>query len=254
MFTITLLFHPTADPIDGRHVTAKGLHGLLFKALKAADPAETDWLHDHPPPKPFSLAPLYAEGGLLAGMRLGTISPRAAQLFVRAWEWHRARRKTLALGHQPLAVAEVRCAAGPGWVELVESRPVRCVELAFLSPTTFRQGPGHLPLPVPYNVFSWPWRVWQTYAPPAVMPDDWLEWCRLELFVTDARIETVPIFITPDDRLSGFVGQARFETGKGTREQLSLLHALARLATWTGVGRKTTMGMGAVELIHPATA
>ncbi len=40
MFTITITFHPTADPLDGRYVTAKGLHGLLFKALKAADPEE----------------------------------------------------------------------------------------------------------------------------------------------------------------------------------------------------------------------
>lgn len=252
MFTITLLFHPTAAPLDGRDVTAKGLHGLLFKALKTADPEETDWLHDHPAPKPFSLAPLYAEGGVLAGLRLGTVSPRAAQLLLRGWEWHRARRSVHLIGRQPFVVAEVQCAAGPGWAELVEARPARVVELEFLSPTTFRQGPGHLPLPVPYNVFYWPWRVWQTYAPPAALPEDWLEWSRRELFVTDVDIRTVPIYITPEDTLSGFVGRARFETNKGTREQLSLLHALARLAAYTGVGRKTTMGMGAVALLEPA--
>lgn len=252
MFTITLLFHPTATPLDGRDVTAKGLHGLLFEALKAADPEETDWLHDHPAPKPFSLAPLYAEGGVLAGLRLGTITPRAAQLFLRAWEWHRARRSRLALGRRTFVVDEVQCAAGPGWTELADARPARVVELEFLSPTTFRQGPGHLPLPVPYNVFSWPWRVWQSYAPPTTLPDDWLEWCRMELFVTDVDIRTVPIYITPEDILSGFVGRARFETKKGTRDQLSLLHALARLTAYTGVGRKTTMGMGAVELVGPA--
>lgn len=249
MDQIALRFDPTNVPINSSDVTAKGLHGLLFKALKAADPEETDWLHDHPAPKPFSLVPLYAEGGVLAGLRLGTITPRAAQLFLRAWEWHRGRRSHLAIGRQTFIVDEVQCAAGPGWAQLVEARPARVVELEFLSPTTFRQGPGHLPLPVPYNVFFWPWRVWQSYAPPAVLPDDWLEWCRQELFVTDVSIRTVPTFITPEDMLSGFVGRARFETKKGTREQLSLLHALARLATYTGVGRKTTMGMGAVALL-----
>lgn len=254
MYTITIHFHPTHGRVDGRYVTAKGIHGLLFKALKEADPQETDWLHDHPSPKPFSLAPLYDESGQLAGLRLGTVSPRVAQLFARAWEWHRAQENLQTIGHQAFGVSEIQCAAGPGWADLVEARPVCRVEMEFLSPTTFRQGPGHLPLPVPYNVFSWPWRVWQAYAPPAALPDDWLEWCRQDVFVTDVHIETVPIRITPKDTLAGFVGRARFETNKGSREQLSLLHALARLATVTGVGHKTTMGMGAVALTQPAAA
>ena len=33
------------------------------------------------------------------------------------------------------------------------------------------------------------------------------------------------------------------------REQLSLFHALAQLAAYSGVGHKTTMGMGAVALV-----
>lgn len=251
MFTITIHFHPTAAPLDGREVTARGLHGLLFKALKAADPEETSWLHDHPAPKPFSLAPLYADGRL-AGLRLGAVEGRAAQLFLRAWEWHRARGSVQAIGRRQFRVGEVVCAAGPGWADLVAARPVTRVELEFLSPTTFRQGPGHMPLPLPYNVFAWPWRVWQAYAPPAALPEEWLEWCRADVFVTDVHIDTAPIAITPDNALMGFVGRARFETSRGSAAQLSLLHALARLATYSGVGHKTTMGMGAVGLIEPA--
>lgn len=248
MYHVTIYFQPTGAPIDGRLVTAKGLHGLLFKALKEADPQETDWLHAHDSPKPFSLAPLYAEGGLLAGLRVGTISHRVAQLVVRAWDWHRRERHVLSIGRQRLRAGDVVCVAGPEWADLVDIQPVVRVDLEFLSPTTFRQGPGHLPLPVPYNVFYWPWRVWQTYAPPASLPDDWLEWCRDDVFVTAHRLETVPVRITGPNQLGGFVGQARFETHKGSRDQLRLLHALAMLATYTGVGHKTTMGLGAVAL------
>ncbi|MEZ4518739.1 MAG: hypothetical protein R3C44_18630 [Chloroflexota bacterium] len=89
MYHVTIAFEPTGVPLDGRHVTGRGLHGLLFKALKQVDPTETDWLHEHISPKPFSLAPLYTEGGFLAGLRIGTVSPRVAQLIVRAWDWHR---------------------------------------------------------------------------------------------------------------------------------------------------------------------
>lgn len=251
LYTITVAFEPTGAPLDGRHVTAKGLHGLLFSALKEADPEEAAWLHDHPSPKPFSLAPLYAEGGVLAGLRLGAVSERSARLLVRAWKWHGQRRSARAVGHQTFLVGEVDCVAGPTWAQLAAARPVRRVELEFLSPATFRQGPGHMPLPVPFNVFAWPWRVWQTHGPVG-LPDDWLEWCRRDVFVTAVAIETVPIHITPSDDLVGFVGRATFETSQGTRAQLSLLHALAQLANYTGVGHKTTMGMGAVALARPA--
>lgn len=247
LYTVTVSFEPAAAPLDGRHVTAKGLHGLLFSALKEADPAEAAWLHDHPSPKPFSLAPLYAEGGVLAGLRLGAVSPRAAQLFARAWQWHGERRSLRTVGHQAFFAGEVRCVAGPRWAELAAARPARRVALAFLSPTTFRQGPGHLPLPLPFNVFSWPWRVWQAHGPGG-LDEAWLEWCRRDVFVTAAAIETVPMRITPNDELVGFVGRATFETSRGTREQLSLLRALAQLAAYSGVGHKTTMGMGAVAL------
>ena len=92
----------------------------------------------------------------------------------------------------------------------------------------------------------------QTYAPSAAIPDNWLDWCRQELFVTDVNIHTAPIYITSADTLSGFVGRAVFKVNKGTREQLSLLHALGWLATYTGVGCKTSMGMGAVALLSAA--
>ncbi|MEZ4518740.1 MAG: CRISPR system precrRNA processing endoribonuclease RAMP protein Cas6 [Chloroflexota bacterium] len=158
------------------------------------------------------------------------------------------------IGRQRFRAGDVTCTAGPGWPELADARPVVRVDMEFLSPTTFRQGPGHLPLPVPYNVFYWPWRVWQAYAPPADLPDDWLDWCRDEVFVTDHRLETAPVRIAGQSELKGFVGWARFETHKGTREQLRLLHALAQLAVYTGVGYKTTMGLGAVAVHKPASA
>lgn len=246
MFSITILFHPITAPLDGRHITGRGLHGLLFEALRQADPAETDWLHEHPLPKPFSLAPLYADGGLLAGLRIGTVSLRVTRLVVRAWEWHRREGRPQIIGHQRFSAGEVSCAAGPDWVDLVNARPATRIDMEFLSPTTFRQGPGHLPLPVPYNVFYWPWRVWEAFAPPATLPEGWLDWCRDEVFVTDHRLETAPVHITGQSELKGFVGWARFETQRGTREQLCLFHALAQLAAYTGVGYKTTMGLGAV--------
>jgi CRISPR-associated endoribonuclease Cas6 len=225
---------------------------MVFQALREADPSETDWLHDHPSPKPFSLAPLYSAGGLLLGLRLGVVDDRAAALFTRAWEWHRAQETSLQLGPNLCVVTDVQCEAGPHWLDLAQTPPARRVALRFLFPTSFRQGPGHSPLPVPYNVFHWPWRVWQQYAPPFGLPDDWLDWCAQNVFVVAHRIETVVAPITKGDDFVGFVGDVVFEALHGDAGRLGLLQALARLAPYCGIGHKTTMGMGAVELIPSA--
>jgi CRISPR-associated endoribonuclease Cas6 len=225
MHQFTLTFQPRRGPLHGHTVTARGLHGMLFKAMREADPAETDWLHDHPTPKPFSLAPLYSSGGLLLGVRLGVVQ----------------------IGPNYCVVTDVQCDAGPRWLDLAQLPPAPRVGLRFLSPTAFRQGPGHLPLPVPYNVFSWPWRVWQAFAPEFGLADDWIEWCAQEVFVVGHRIETMTAAVSKDESFTGFVGEVMFAAHRGGPGQLGLLQALARLAAYCGVGHKTTMGMGAVE-------
>lgn len=251
MHQLTLTLQPRRGPLHGHTVTARGLHGMLFKAMREADPAETDWLHDHPTPKPFSLAPLYSTGGLLLGIRLGVVSDRATDLFLRAWNWHREQETSLQLGPNYCVVTDVQCDAGPRWLDLAQLPPASRVALHFLSPTAFRQGPGHSPLPVPYNVFSWPWRVWQAFAPDFGLPDDWIEWCEQEVFVIEHQIQTVTVAVAKDESFTGFVGEVVFEAHDGGPGQLGLLQALAQLAAYSGVGHKTTMGMGAVELIAP---
>ena len=60
---ITYSFRPLRQPLNGRYIYAKALHGLVFNITGQADPEESNWLHDHPSPRPFSLVPLYTEAG-----------------------------------------------------------------------------------------------------------------------------------------------------------------------------------------------
>lgn len=246
MHHLTLSFRGLNHRLRGHAITAKGLHGMVFAALAAADPSETDWLHTHPTPKPYSLAPLYDGEGVLAGLRLGLLNGRVADLFSRAWCWHRDERHPLRLGVQEFAVIGVVESPGPSWDALARSKPARRLGLRFLSPTSFRQGPGDLPLPLPGNVFGWPGRVWAANSA-APLPEGWMEWCRESVFVVAHRIETVSVRIDQADEFIGFIGDVSFEAHRGTEEQLRVFQALGRIAPYSGVGHKTTMGMGAVE-------
>lgn len=248
MYHLTVTITPNEKPINGRFITTRGLHGLLFNVLKQYDPAETEWLHTHESPKPFSMVPLYNPAGHLAGLRYATLTPRITNLFFNAWQVATQNQQVLQLGrYQTFQVTDVEAAPGPTFQELTLLSPSRQMHLHFLSPTAFKQGPGSLPLPLPINVFQGPFRVWQAFAP-FQLPDEWLEWCQQEIFVVEHRIETAVTAITQQEQFTGFVGTVTFRAHVGSEEQLRIWQALGVLATYCGVGHKTTMGMGAVEL------
>ncbi|MCI0396946.1 MAG: CRISPR system precrRNA processing endoribonuclease RAMP protein Cas6 [Chloroflexi bacterium] len=245
---ITLTFAPLAGRLDGRFVTARGLHGLVFNVLRKCDVNEATWLHSHPSPKPFSLVVFYTEEGDLAGLRLGAVNKRATRLLKDSWDqvWH--ARYPLRLGQQEFLVRGVTSTPGPTFGTLASTKPASEMALQFLSPTAFKQGPGSLPLPLPVNVFSWPVRVWQAFAPTELaLPEDWLAWCERNVFVTGHRIETVSVAISQGESFTGFVGEVQFEAKDDSELYLSVWQALGELAAFCGVGQKTTMGMGAVE-------
>ncbi len=250
MHTITYTFTPLHEPLNGRSIHARGLHGLLFNITGQADRQESDWLHHHPTPRPFTLVPLYGDGGHLAGIRLSALTDRAAALLQRTGEWFARERRPCHLGGQEFTIADVHAVPGPGWAQLALSQPGRQVGLRFLSPTAFKQGPRHLPLPLPGNVFSGPVRIWETFAPPMLrLPDNWLAWCTQDVFITDHKIETITVAIDQREQFTGFVGEVWFVAHQGEEIMLCAWQALTDLATFCGVGHKTTMGMGAVTRI-----
>lgn len=247
MHAITYTFTPLREPLNGRSIHARGLHGLLFNITGQADRVESDWLHKHASPRPFTFVPLYNDVGHLAGLRLSALTDRAATLFQRTGEWFARERRPCHLGGQEFTITDVQTVPGPGWPQLALSQPGRQVGLRFLSPTAFKQGPRHLPLPLPVNVFSGPLRIWEAFAPPMLrLPEGWLDWCARDVFVTRHSIETVTVAIDQREQFTGFVGEVWFVAHQGQEIDLCAWQALTDLATFCGVGHKTTMGMGAV--------
>lgn len=143
--------------------------------------------------------------------------------------------------------------------------------LAFQTPATFDIGiaiPGGdprrsrppritLPLPVPEKLLSSLAVVWQAWAPPAYRPlaaaeavTDLLPYVQL----TDFRLEAARIQTTKWTRI-GFIGGIELayclkpgEPPADRVARLRLLSALLRLAPFSGVGARTTQGMGMVTV------
>jgi CRISPR-associated endoribonuclease Cas6 len=255
MIYIAVRFEATNRTIDANHVTMRGLHGVLFHVLERWNSPESDWLHKHPSPKPYSMAPYFVQegaGGKLVGVRYAVLDERTATLLYKAWQQIYHTRKQLRLGkYQTFYVSHVEWIQGHNFTDVAKLPPKQDMVLEFLSPTAFKQGPGSLPLPLPKNVFQLPLRVWQCYAPMVLsIPADWLEWCERDVFVVEHHIQTAVVSITRSESFVGFTGQVSFRAYQGQEQYLRVWQALGTLAAFCGVGHKTTMGMGAVERIQ----
>ena len=255
MQQITITFQPDRAPIEGQHVTASGLHGLLFHVLKQANPAAAAWLHDHPAPKPFTMAPYYTDAGHLAGLRYTTLNDETAGILHHAWTTTHQNQRQLRLGrYQTFTVCAIEQMPASSFPQLIyESMPASTLTLHFLSPTSFKQGPGDLPLPLPANVYSSLWRAWNAFAPPILhLEEAWLDWCAQNIFIIAHDIHTVVVPFNRHADFTGFVGQATFRAHQGSEVQRGIWHALSQFAAYAGIGRKTAMGMGIAtcESVH----
>lgn len=249
MYQIGVSFRGTAGPLDGQRITARGLHGLFYYILEQADGRHATWLHNHPPPKPYRLAPYYqGDSGILAGMSLAAVTDEATEVILQAWQKAQTAGRTLRLGPQTLTIGRVACVQHPGFESLAMASAEPDAGLRFLSPTAFKQGPGVLPLPLPRNVFERPYAVWQAFAPKRLrIAGDWLEWCGRNVFIVAHEIETVQVTVSKHEPpFTGFIGDVWFQAQAEAALYLSIFQSLARLAAFSGVGWKTTMGMGAV--------
>ena len=254
IYRLGIGFVPVKGRLDGSQVMARGLHGVLYHVLEMADrqdkTQEATWLHQHEAPKPYTLVPYYVDDGSLAGIQISAVGDRSATALTRAWLLARESPEPLLLGRQPLRIGETELVYDGTINSLVMDEKYQRLGLRFLSPTSFKKGPGDMPLPMPESVFRRPFQVWNHYSHPLErLPDSWLEWCANSVYITKHRIETVDVRVGPGSYVTGFVGEVWYEPYKGTSLQRRMLAALSRLAGYAGVGRKTTMGLGAVEFL-----
>ncbi len=251
MYHIGLGFDGIDGELHGRQTTARGLHGVLYRVLREVDARGATWLHGHESPKPYTLVPYYHDSGILAGVRLSVLNERSVWLLKQAWETVSEKGMELKLGSQPFVVRDVACINGTTFESLSNKPTQNHVTIDFLSPTAFKKGRGHLPLPVPDNVFRQPYRVWNAFAPPSLqIPTDWLEWCFECVYIEKCQIETAQVVISHKDApFTGFVGRVTFRAKSDSLLYLSLWQSIAHLIPYSGVGHKTTMGMGACEIV-----
>ena len=116
----------------------------------------------------------------------------------------------------------------------------RNIAFYLATPTAFRQGKYDSPLPTRDNVFKSLCDRWNTYSEIPINPDI-IEYIFPSRF--DIKTEVVKNYDTHS--FIGCVGEIGYRIlGDASPEIIKQINALADFALFTGIGRKTTMGMG----------
>ena len=138
------------------------------------------------------------------------------------------------------------------WNQATESLPPAFI-LEFCSPTGFNLGQDKTTgerrwraLPEPRLIFSALRKKWARLG--GIDPgDDFDQWVEAHVEAEPMHLETRTVLVERRP-LRGFVGRVRFRV-RGDSKWWAVVHLLADLAFWTGIGYQTTRGMGQVRRI-----
>jgi CRISPR-associated endoribonuclease Cas6 len=125
------------------------------------------------------------------------------------------------------------------------SQPTRQFRLHFHSPVCFRSGGHTQPLPLPSLVFGSLMQRWNAFAP-MEFPLEVRQFVESAVAVSRFEIKSQAIKVS-GGVLIGAIGRVTYQALHYDRYWLALLHTLVTFAEYSGIGHKTTMGMGQVR-------
>lgn len=132
---------------------------------------------------------------------------------------------------------------------LLSSEPApRRLRLQWTSPTTFKSGGRHVPLPQPELVFGSLLERWNAFGPVSFPPET-RRYAAECLAVSQFDLKTVPVPQKGGGLRVGAVGSVTFASLNYDRYWMSVLATLARFSLFCGLGAGTTQGLGQCRLL-----
>lgn len=257
LLSLVLALRPEDPQPAGGGWQGRAAHALLLRAVSTVDPALAGRLHEGSEARPFTTS------GLLGSPRRGGCALRFTALTAElSAALLQARQPGGALGvGAPVqldrmgfivtavhALPEEHSAAGQArYAELaaagLSETPPRKLALRFLSPTGFRSGGMHQPLPLPDLVFGSLLERWNAFAPLA-FPAEARRYAAECVSISRFDLSSRAIPGKEGGLRIGCVGQVEYTALTYDRYWQGVLSALAAFAHFSGVGANTAAGLG----------
>lgn len=244
----------------------------FLASLRRINPALSAAIHDGSQLKPFTASNLLHDGrGELVDLhpqrtydlRVTSLHPDLTQIvtngLVPMW-----LDEGITLHDQPLRVEAISTdPTGETWAgattyadlrgqhTTINPRPARQIRLHFASPTCFKKtGQQMIPFPLPSYVFNSLIDRWNAFAGSELSPE-LREFVEEHVTVSDYNTHTRRISFERSGRgaVTGFVGHVTYAVGLPGDTLAQQVHMLAAYALYSGVGARTTMGLGQARVV-----
>ncbi|MFS0518167.1 CRISPR-associated endoribonuclease Cas6 [Nostoc sp. UIC 10607] len=275
------------SPIPPQYLTGRHLHALFLTLVSSVDSTLGDRLHDSTADKAFTLSPLQIRGegigdrgqdrgkykskistssslqyshqqpipaGTPCWWRISLLDDTLFGKLTQLWlnlnpnrPWHLGPADLYITSIQGTPQSIQPWANASTYAQLYEEASDRnsSINLTFSTPTAFRQGQYDSTLPTRESVFNSLLSRWNKYSG--------IELSQIAIELIFPSFVNIHTEILADSRSKfiGIVGEVTYKI-LGTVEpiQIKQINALADFALYTGVGRKTTMGMGMVRRLQ----
>ena len=246
----------TADRIDLYAMGGKAAHGFFLKMVQDYDPVASEELHRSRPIKPFTLsvhAPTIRSDKKVSipedehfRLRI-TVLDEALESIVMASIFQRLESDALHL----FAGIPVRLSKTEDQISILEKMSSKAIlkrvvnevtiDMKFITPTAFRRIQDQYLFPDPELVFGSIYKSWSAYANVELPSPDDSAFRRVR--TGRYHLQTRMLRFKGFSQL-GFVGAVQYNLERLSDQEKILVSALSHYANWSGVGAKTTMGMG----------
>ena len=233
-------------------------HAALLRVIQLADPGLSARLHDDDGLKPFTASSLMGRPapGRESTLRFTAVTGEVSALLLDAAQnGPLAPGARLELDYIPFEItaaawnkaahpwAGTESYAGLAETRLLGNQPPRRFTLQFASPTAFRSGGMHQPLPLPDLVFGSLLERWNRFAP-AALPEEARRYAAECLAISRFELRSRSVPLKGSGLRVGAAGLATYASLNADRYWLSLMHALAAYALFAGVGAGAGLGFG----------
>jgi len=242
----------------------EALHGLFSSLIARRNIEWNIRLHRLRGPKPFSLSPLEGcqrqtgrsliAAGQEAFFRASFLDTDLLATAIAAFYEAKLKGEQLPLGRAMVVVKEVERNTSPSFPSfqnlLSDTGEESRISLQFLSPTAFKVKGSSLPFPLPELVFSSLLQRWESFSPVA-LPLNLVD-CFPSIRVSRYELKTGLVPFSKFKAI-GFTGKVVYELPTEVPQAIiRAFNCLADFAFYSGVGWKTTMGMGQTRRIDYA--
>ena len=235
-------------PVKGTEIKPDVLHGLFFNLL---DPQTAEKLHDtYGNIRPYALfcrESFIDEPFEEINFEINLLEDKYLAPLLSSLLLEKGKRLFLGkVGIKGVKVPNVREEDVTPYGEIVENtEETPKVYVRFLKPTTFRRNDIDLPFPLPELVFKGLVKKWNTFSPIPVGVD--LRKFYNLVKVSKYSLRSYKVEFSKAGKLTAFWGYSIYDLSEvRDREAVKWFSVLFSFARWSGIGRKTTMGLGKV--------